>query len=144
MARTQTKPAPAKDAEGKAKATASSDAGDTSTDAQKSQSKATETAAKPAPTKDTEGTPKGPASSDAGEVIHGTIEQRPDDADPGTPEVNEGLVTASVRTIPGLERFRRAGLGFGPQAREVRVTLDQLATLNAEPKLLVTLLVEDV
>lgn len=144
MARTQTKTTPAKEAEGKAKAAVSSDAEGTSTAAKEQRNKATDTAAKPAPSKATEDAPEATASSNAGEVVSGTIEQRPDDSEPGTPEPNNGLVTASVRTVPGLERFRRAGFGFGPQAREIRVTLDQLAALNAEPKLLVTLLVEDV
>lgn len=97
-------------------------------------------------------------------TITGTEAERPNDAAPAdqiggatadgdglapaaetaaSTEPPDGLVTASIGTVRGVLRFRRAGMGFGPQPRTVQLRPEQLAALQAEPMLSVMLVEED-
>lgn len=74
-----------------------------------------------------------PASPTAAEPQDGQVSGTADTSE----EPQDGLVPASIRTVPGVLRFRRAGLGFGTQPRLVRVSPEVLAALRAEPMLIV-------
>lgn len=84
-----------------------------------------------------------PPGGSVGEVISGTVEARPDGAEPG--EKVDGLLKALlVRALPEAG-FRRAGRHWPAEAVEVpadELTAEQIDALLREPMLHVTLIGE--